>query len=645
MHRLRFPSRRTLAVALAAVGALYLAALAVASSAPVERRLRDAIQRALRARVGEVRLGEEVRVDPLFRVRFGPLELPGPRGGPPLVRVAKVVARPSLLALLRGRADPASIFLGDVRVHPGPGGRDLRELVERLQGHRAFGEGAAAGGAEQRDLPRLKLRGLVVTLPRSAGPLDLGPLDADLVVERGGAGPRLSADVSLRAGGRVTVAAERGAAGWTATLRASRLGPETMPATLRNEAAAITGGEVTIAVDAEAPADLSSATALVRAEIEGLVLAGERVGPEPVGPLRAAASGRLAWDGAARRVTLTDGAATTLGAATLAASGEVTLGSPATFSMAIRAEVADWAALVAALPPALAVPPHAPRPSGRLSGRLDVAGPLLVPEEWTVQAGLDLGPLRDAARRAGRPPLADPFVHRPPLDGGGRGPELRVGPQSPDFVPVAELPEHVVRAVTTSEDAGFFGHPGFELEEVKNAIAQGVRRGRLVRGGSTISQQVAKNLFLDGERTFARKVREAVATVGLEATLPKRRILEIYLNVAEWGPGVWGIGPAAHHWFGKDARALTPKEAAVLAAVIPNPVRYHEQLFARGELTEAWENRVRGLLFTMAEQGALSEPELFGALAQPVTFSSAATAAVTPPRLIPPAAAEGEEAP
>jgi monofunctional biosynthetic peptidoglycan transglycosylase len=269
-----------------------------------------------------------------------------------------------------------------------------------------------------------------------------------------------------------------------------------------------------------------------------------------------------------------------------------------------------------------------------------------VPEEWTLQAGLDLGPLREAARRlspdlhrpaergsgggAGRPALADPFVHRPPLDGGGRGPELQIGPQSPDFVPVAELPEHVIRAVTSAEDAGFFGHPGFELEEVKNAIAQGVRRGRLVRGGSTISQQVAKNLFLDGERTFARKVREAVATVGLEATLPKRRILEIYLNIAEWGPGVWGIGPAARHWFGKDARALTPKEAAFLASVIPNPIRYHELLFARGEPTEAWEARVRGLLYTMAEQGALSEQELFGALVQPVNFTSTATASAAP---------------
>src|SRR6266511_4410380 len=173
--------------------------------------------------------------------------------------------------------------------------------------------------------------------------------------------------------------------------------------------------------------------------------------------------------------------------------------------------------------------------------------------ESVHSAALDLGRMREAARRGARSPLADPFVHRPPLDAGGRGPALLVGPANPDFVPIAELPEHVVRAVTTAEDGGFFGHAGFDFEELRNALAQGAERGRVVRGGSTISQQVAKNLFLGPERTFARKVREAVVTVGLEASLPKRRLMEIYLNVAEWGPGLWGIDPAARHWFGKDA--------------------------------------------------------------------------------------------
>ena len=356
------------------------------------------------------------------------------------------------------------------------------------------------------------------------------------------------------------------------------------------------------------------------------MLAGERIGTEPVGPLRASAAGRVEWDRARRRVVLRDGTATLLRAVTVDASGELAAGPPARFSLALRAERVDWPAALAALPPALALPPQAPCPAGTLDARLEVAGPLLSPADWKVSAALDLRALRERARLLGRGPLADPFVHRPPLDAGGHGPELRVGPPSRDFVPIAELPEHVVRAVTASEDGGFFGHSGFDFDELRNAFAQGAERGRVVRGGSTISQQVAKNLFLGPERTLARKVREAAITVGLEASLPKRRLLEIYLNVAEWGPGLWGIGPAARHWFGKDARALSPKEAAFLASVIPNPVRYHV-MFDRGAPSETWEGRVRALLFRMAEQGSLSEGQLVEALAQPVAFASPVSAA------------------
>jgi len=200
-----------------------------------------------------------------------------------------------------------------------------------------------------------------------------------------------------------------------------------------------------------------------------------------------------------------------------------------------------------------------------------------------------------------------------------RGPGFVVGSENPDFVPIAELPLHVVRAVTASEDAGFFAHHGFDFTELGLAFAAAAEQGRAVRGGSTISQQVAKNLFLGREKTLARKVREATLTLALEAALPKARILEIYLNVAEWGPGVFGIGPAARHWFGKDARALTPREAAFLATVIPNPVRY-EYMRRRG-LSPAWTERVNELLQRMAEQGTLTDEQLSSALAEPLVFT------------------------
>jgi membrane peptidoglycan carboxypeptidase len=142
----------------------------------------------------------------------------------------------------------------------------------------------------------------------------------------------------------------------------------------------------------------------------------------------------------------------------------------------------------------------------------------------------------------------------------------------------------------------------------------------VVRGASTITQQLAKNLFLSREKTLARKVREAALTIALEATVPKQRLLEIYLNVAEWGPGLWGIGPAARHWFGKDARELTPREAVFLASVIPNPVRYHV-MWERGATTEAWDQRVNEVLLKLTSQGVLTDDQLVAALDQPLVFA------------------------
>ncbi|MGB8931047.1 MAG: biosynthetic peptidoglycan transglycosylase, partial [Anaeromyxobacteraceae bacterium] len=235
---------------------------------------------------------------------------------------------------------------------------------------------------------------------------------------------------------------------------------------------------------------------------------------------------------------------------------------------------------------------------------------------------LDLAPLRAAARRAPAVPLRSPFTWRPEVET-GHAPAIRIGPENPSFVPLATLPEHVVRAVTASEDAGFWGHSGFDFEELRNAFAQGQEAGRVVRGASTITQQLAKNLYLSREKTLVRKAREAMVAIGLEAAVPKARLLEIYLNIAEWGPGIWGIGPAARHYFGKPATELSIREAAFLASIIPNPVRYH-YYFTRGALDEAWTERLRILLLHMAEAGTIDEDQLLEALAAPLTFAESA---------------------
>lgn len=141
-------------------------------------------------------------------------------------------------------------------------------------------------------------------------------------------------------------------------------------------------------------------------------------------------------------------------------------------------------------------------------------------------------------------------------------------------VPYGAISSHLKRAVLAAEDARFRHHPGFDVEGLTTAVEKNLRAGRVVMGGSTISQQLAKNLFLTPERSWARKLEEAFITVLLEVLWGKRRILEVYLNVIEWGDGVFGAEAAARRHFGTTAAALSADQAALLAAMIPNP-RYY----------------------------------------------------------------------
>jgi monofunctional biosynthetic peptidoglycan transglycosylase len=144
------------------------------------------------------------------------------------------------------------------------------------------------------------------------------------------------------------------------------------------------------------------------------------------------------------------------------------------------------------------------------------------------------------------------------------------------WVPYARISPNLKRAMVAAEDAKFVDHEGFDWEGIQKAMERNEKRGRVVAGGSTITQQLAKNLFLSGERSYWRKAQEAVITVMLEAVLDKRRILEIYLNVIEWGNGVFGCEAAARRHFGTGCAQLGPEQAARLAAMAPNP-RFYER--------------------------------------------------------------------
>ena len=142
------------------------------------------------------------------------------------------------------------------------------------------------------------------------------------------------------------------------------------------------------------------------------------------------------------------------------------------------------------------------------------------------------------------------------------------------WVPLSRISPHLRQAVIVAEDASFFTHEGFDWEGIKDAAMYNLEAGEFKRGGSTITQQLAKNLYLSAERSLLRKAREALITHYLEQHLSKQRILELYLNVAEWGYGVYGAEAAARHHFGKPSLDLTADEAAWLAAILPSPRRY-----------------------------------------------------------------------
>jgi monofunctional biosynthetic peptidoglycan transglycosylase len=162
------------------------------------------------------------------------------------------------------------------------------------------------------------------------------------------------------------------------------------------------------------------------------------------------------------------------------------------------------------------------------------------------------------------------------------------------WVPIERISPNLVRAVLAGEDARFFQHDGFDYDAIQKAAEENWEKGEIVRGASTITQQLAKNLYLSESRDPLRKLREAMITRSLEKNLPKWRILELYLNVIEWGDGIYGAEAAARTYFNASAASLSPAQAAHLAAMIPNPrtvynpktnprnVRRRQRAIARG---------------------------------------------------------------
>jgi len=291
------------------------------------------------------------------------------------------------------------------------------------------------------------------------------------------------------------------------------------------------------------------------------------------------------------------------------------------FDVQIEASRLRLGRLLASLPDSLMPASWAEELQGTMAIEVAFDGLLHEREKWDLDWTSDFSQMLLAsgslAQQVER--LKGPFEHVFPIQKDGRVISRTMSSEDPTFVPIEAVSRHLVNAVVSTEDSGFFAHSGFEESSIKEAMLENLRDGE-GRGGSTITQQLAKNLFLSGERTFARKLKEAVIAWRLESELPKKRILEIYLNIAEWGPGFFGARDAARHYYDRRTDRLRPEQAAFLASLLPSPVRYHGYYHPRG-LTRQRFRTVQRILQTMHNHGRLGHDEFQLARGAPVEMA------------------------
>ena len=595
----------------------------ILNSNAVRSKLRDRVEAALAARLGGVELGSHSEVDWSLRLSFGPVRISPEPGSPVVLEMERVRVRPRWTALLAGRLEPGLVQMRTVVLRPGTQLEGLRALAGRLKSKpSAPGKEPSSSGVSAARLPRLEVQDLRVELVSSQDghPLDLGAWDAQVEVSGVASARVLEVAVQRDGGGEA-----RSVVRWTHEQPFQvEAGLEGMPLRplieLLGQRVGVraTSGSVTARINGVLPADLKRGELEVSGRIDGLFLEGSRLATEPVGPWRLSGAGTVDWDRATREVRLRDGHIGFGENDSLRVNLEgVYEGKKVPrFRAEARVDQLRYQDAVDALPPQFSLGDEAPRIPGLLDARVRVSGPVRDPEQWLLDVKLDLAGLR-AASKATPFFLRGPFIYRP-VDAAGHAREIWVGPQNPNFVPISDLPRYVSRAITTSEDAGFWFHPGFDFDEMKESIIDAAEGSR-VRGASTLTQQLAKNLFLSRERTFARKVREALFTVALEASLPKARLMEIYLNIIEWGPGIYGLGEASRHYFGVNARNLSVQQAAFLATIIPNPVKYHA-MYEKGRLWPGWNYRVRNLVRKLESNGIIDSTQAFQAEFTPVKF-------------------------
>ncbi len=231
--------------------------------------------------------------------------------------------------------------------------------------------------------------------------------------------------------------------------------------------------------------------------------------------------------------------------------------------------------------------------------------------------------------------LNDTFTHHIYNDT-GLVRSILIGKNNPKFRPIEQISPYIRNAVITSEDGGFYHHRGFDLDGIRYALSANIRQGQLVRGGSTITMQLVKNLFLNQNKNILRKIEEylIVWLIENEGIVPKDRMLEIYLNIIEWGPGVYGVTEACRYYFDKDPMQVTLDEAIFLACIIPRPSKVKYFFEKDGNLKGFMDNNYTFIGTKMLQRGTITEDD-YNNLARTITLRGDARFLLRDPMLVP----------
>jgi hypothetical protein len=585
------------------------------NSGSVRSSVLSRLKKDLTTQLGDVEVGDRFSVDWVGRVRVGPIALLD--AGQPFVTADSVMVRPAYHRLLIGRVEPAALVFESVAI-------DLdraKEGVAHLQNRRQ--ELRAPNQVRQESPLEIDIRATDIHFRTARAQLQklleiLSPMSGKLILRRAAGDRTMSGNFEFRPGGTASVDLQMNS-DRTVSLRLRGAVPNIHQVSKRLEDLPFTvkAGELHLEATLETEQSFRHATLACSARLQSLQLEGERLDSRTVGPMDVEGAATATWADEAKRLQLVKAEAGISGYAPLplGVTGRLDLKREPYVDIDVAIQKLDFQKLLHALPAQLSPRNELPSMDGVVSAKFGLKGPLAQPEKLELNAKLDLTGLHPA--QSSLVPLLSSFEYHPGEN--GQRSVVLVGDKNPEFVPLERIPPLLVSAVTLSEDAGFWGHRGFDFQEIKGTLLDAVEEKRF-RGASTISQQLAKNLYFSREKTFARKIKEAIATITLEASLPKSRILEIYLNIIEWGPGIYGIGPAAKHYFECDVGELTPKQAAFLASIIPNPIKYHVY-YRQGALSEVWEKRVHDLLVKMRDTGVLSEAELIEAEQTPIVFA------------------------